>query len=56
MGYKFRVYDMDGKDVTDERDWYIDKYGDLLYECEMEEGDLTSTAHAQEGYRYEWEG
>lgn len=29
---KFRVYEtVTGKDVTDERDWYIDTNGDLCY-------------------------
>lgn len=29
----FRVYDKEGKDVTDERDWMIDKDGYLCCEC-----------------------
>ena len=29
---KFRVFEMEtDKDVTNERDWYIDTYGDLRY-------------------------
>lgn len=27
----FRVYDLDGKDVTKERDWMVDSEGALLY-------------------------
>lgn len=30
----FKVYDRDGKDVTNEREWYIDKNGCLYYETD----------------------
>lgn len=29
---KFKVFNSDGKDVTDLYDWYIDKDGNLYYE------------------------
>lgn len=31
MDMGFRVYDLDGKDVTKERDWMVDSEGTLLY-------------------------
>lgn len=31
MDMGFRVYDLDGKDVTEERDWMVDSKGTLLY-------------------------
>lgn len=32
MKFKIKVLDKDGKDVTKDRDWYIDTEGNLYYE------------------------
>lgn len=49
---KIIVYDKDGKNVTDERDWMIDKDGYLRYECDDIDCPVVTVG---EGYFYELE-
>lgn len=49
---KIIVYDKNGKNVTDERDWMIDKDGDLRYECDDVDCPVVTVG---EGFFYELE-
>jgi hypothetical protein len=49
MKLKFRVYEtVTDKDVTDERDWYIDTNGDLCYRVD----DMNCTLYEASGKHY----
>ena len=47
--FTFKVYDSNGKDVTTEREWYIDVQGDLYFVIE----DIDSPLMEAEGFTYE---
>lgn len=52
MGQKitFRVFNIQtGEDVTDQFDWYIDRYGDLYFET----NDVDTPLALGDEYRYE---
>lgn len=46
---RFKVYDKNGNDVTNTKDWFIDNYGLLQY---MTHNIDSITAEADEGYYY----
>lgn len=46
---EFKVFDENGKDITDEKDWYVDKDGNLFFET----NDVDCPLLEAEGFTYQ---